>query len=97
MMKPGVDNLFFMGLAQPLPTLVNFAEQQAQAGGAPTDRQLPAAVGCGAGAIMVPTSRRIWGITTPRRHTIQVDFGRYCDDLTRRSRPAGGRAVGLDG
>ena len=28
MMKPGVDNLFFLGLAQPMPTLVNFAEQQ---------------------------------------------------------------------
>ncbi len=30
MMKPGIDNLFFMGLAQPMPTLVNFAEQQSK-------------------------------------------------------------------
>ena len=34
MIKPGVDGLFFMGLAQPLPTLVNFAEQQAKLVGA---------------------------------------------------------------
>ena len=30
MMKPEIPNLFYMGLAQPLPTLVNFAEQQAK-------------------------------------------------------------------
>lgn len=30
MMKPGVNNLFFMGLAQSKPTLVNFAEQQSK-------------------------------------------------------------------
>jgi hypothetical protein len=29
-MKPGVPDLFYMGLAQPLPTLVNFAEQQSK-------------------------------------------------------------------
>ena len=30
MVKPGWENLFFMGLAQPLPTLVNLAEQQSK-------------------------------------------------------------------
>ncbi|NKS66956.1 NAD(P)-binding domain-containing protein [Rhodococcus hoagii] len=30
MVKPGIDNLFFMGLAQTMPTLVNFAEQQSK-------------------------------------------------------------------
>ncbi len=30
MVKPGFENLFFLGLAQPLPTLVNFAEQQSK-------------------------------------------------------------------
>ena len=30
MVKPGFETLFFLGLAQPLPTLVNFAEQQSK-------------------------------------------------------------------
>ena len=30
--KPGIDNLFFIGLAQPLPTLVNFVSCSEMAG-----------------------------------------------------------------
>ena len=30
MIKPGVDHLFFMGLAQSSPTIVNLAEQQSK-------------------------------------------------------------------
>jgi len=82
MMQPGVPNLFFMGLAQPLPTLVNFAEQQAKLVGA-----------CLTGAWHPPSPAGMAQITRDdealhlgpyykaARHTIQVDFGIYCHDL----------------
>jgi len=82
MMQPGVPNLFFMGLAQPLPTLVNFAEQQAKLAGAYLVGNVPAAR-AGRDA---PGDRRRRG-AAPRpyyksaRHTIQVDFGIYVHDL----------------
>ena len=82
MMKPGIPNLFYMGLAQPLPTLVNFAEQQAKL-----------AVACLSGAYLPPTPQDM--VRTIRRdeevhqghyyasarHTIQVDFNLYVRDL----------------
>jgi hypothetical protein len=98
MMQPGVPNLFFMGLAQPLPTLVNFAEQQAKLVGA-----------CLTGAYRPPSPAEMADITRAdealhlgpyykaARHTIQVDFGIYCHDLTKeidrgakRAKAAGG-------
>ena len=82
MMQPGVPNLFFMGLAQPLPTLVNFAEQQAKLVGA-----------CLTGTWRPPPPAEMEKITRAdealhlgpyykaARHTIQVDFGIYVHDL----------------
>ena len=82
--KPGIPNLFFMGLAQPLPTLVNFAEQQAKWVGAVLAGEcaLPSA------AEMEETIRRdeardIGKYYQSRRHTQQVNFDLYCAELKR--------------
>ncbi len=84
MMVPGVDDLFFMGLAQALPTLVNFAEQQSK---------LAAAYLSGAYAPPPPDEMRritaedeaaeLGDYYESTRHTIQVDFVRYVADLKR--------------
>lgn len=82
MLIPGIDDLFFMGLAQPLPTLVNFAEQQSKL-----------AAGFLAGRYALPSPEEMRRITAAdeatelgdyyqsTRHTIQVDFNRYVADL----------------
>ena len=82
MVIPGMDDLFFMGLAQPLPTLVNFAEQQSKLAG-----------GFLAGRYALPSVEEMRRITAEdeatelgdyyqsTRHTIQVDFNRYVADL----------------
>jgi cation diffusion facilitator CzcD-associated flavoprotein CzcO len=82
MMKPGVDNLFYMGLAQPLPTLVNFAEQQAKLAAAylagryrPPERAVMEAV------IRKDEALHLGGYYPSARHTIQVDFAIYVRDL----------------
>jgi cation diffusion facilitator CzcD-associated flavoprotein CzcO len=82
MLIPGIDDLFFMGLAQPLPTLVNFAEQQSKL-----------AAGFLSGRYVLPPVEDMQRITAEdekvelgdyyqsTRHTIQVDFARYVADL----------------
>lgn len=82
--KPGIANLFFMGLAQPLPTLVNFAEQQAK---------WVSSVLAGECALPSPAdmeevirrdeARDIGKYYKSRRHTQQVNFDLYCADLKR--------------
>jgi cation diffusion facilitator CzcD-associated flavoprotein CzcO len=80
--KPGIDNLFFMGLAQPLPTLVNFAEQQARwvadylAGGyaLPSIEEMEKVIDEDEG-------RDIGHYYASRRHTMQVNFDRYCREI----------------
>jgi len=82
MIKPGVEHLYFMGLAQSSPTIVNLAEQQSK---------LLARLLTGSYALPpVEEQVRIMAAdeaahleqyyATPR-HTIQIDFGRYCLDL----------------
>lgn len=78
MIKLGIDNLFFMGLAQPLPTLVNLAEQQSK---------LVAAYLTGAYALpdrgqmedqIVADEKTYLGhFYDSPRHTIQIDFAHY--------------------
>jgi cation diffusion facilitator CzcD-associated flavoprotein CzcO len=82
MMTPDAPNLFFMGLAQALPTLVNFAEQQSKL---VADYLV--------GKYHPPTPAEMARITAADeafhlgkyynapRHTIQVDFGVYVADL----------------
>lgn len=82
MVKPGRESLFFLGLAQPLPTLVNFAEQQSKLVGAALT-----------GAYAFPPADEMDRITKADeaahlghfydspRHRMQVDFNAYCKDL----------------
>jgi hypothetical protein len=82
MMKPGVPNLFYMALAQPLPTLVNFAEQQSKLVAAYlTGRYLPPPVEEMEKVIVKDEQTHTGQYYEAKRHTIQVDFGIYCHDL----------------
>ena len=82
MMKPGIDNLFFMGLAQPLPTLVNFAEQQAKLAAALlTGAYVPPPPAEMAAVIEKDEALHMGHFYKSQRHTIQVDFGLYVHDL----------------
>ena len=82
MIKPGVDHLFYLGLAQSSPTIVNLAEQQSK---------LLARLLDGTYALpSVEEQERIMRADEAShleqyydapRHTIQIDFGRYCVDL----------------
>ncbi|MCX2981824.1 NAD(P)/FAD-dependent oxidoreductase [Halieaceae bacterium IMCC14734] len=82
MVKPGYENLYFLGLAQAVPTLVNFAEQQS--------KWIVEAIG---GAYSLPTDDSMKQIIntdektylgnfydTPR-HTMQCEFDPYVADL----------------
>lgn len=80
--KPGVDHLFYAGLAQSSPTIVNLAEQQSKLIAKVLD-----------GTYVLPSVEEQIEITArdeaahleqyydAPRHTIQIDFGRYCLDL----------------
>jgi cation diffusion facilitator CzcD-associated flavoprotein CzcO len=82
MVKPGYENLFFLALAQPLPTLVNFAEQQSKLAALAVT-----------GAYAFPSHAEMDRITAAdekthmghfyqaARHTMQVDFNTYVKDL----------------
>ena len=82
MMNPDIPNLFYMALAQPLPTLVNFAEQQSKL----VAKYL-------VGEYLPPSPAEMRQVTakdeethlgqyySAKRHTIQVDFGVYVADL----------------
>ena len=82
MVTPGFENLFFLGLAQPLPTLVNFAEQQS--------KLVAAAI---SGRYAFPDAATMEQITVADekvhlghfydspRHRMQVDFNTYVADL----------------
>lgn len=82
MIKPGYPTLFFMGLAQPLPTLVNFAEQQSKLVAAYLS-----------GEYTVPSDTEMERVTRAdeehhlsrfyesARHTMQLDFNKYVKDL----------------
>ncbi|WP_183095905.1 flavin-containing monooxygenase [Nocardioides stalactiti] len=82
MIKPGVEHLYYLGLAQSSPTIVNLAEQQSKLlvklllG----DYALPSVAD--QERIMVEDeARHLEQYYASPRHTIQIDFGRYCLDL----------------
>ena len=84
MMTPKAQNLFFMGLAQPLPTLVNFAEQQSKLVAAYlTGRYRPPIPEEMDRITAADEAFHLGGYYKAARHTIQVDFGHYCADLKR--------------
>ncbi|MEM9739624.1 MAG: NAD(P)-binding domain-containing protein [Pseudomonadota bacterium] len=84
LVKPGYNTLYFLGLAQPLPTLVNFAEQQSKLVAAHI-----------AGAYEFPEVSQMERVIAADeahhkshfydapRHTMQVDFNQYVTDLAR--------------
>ncbi|SUA72926.1 Phenylacetone monooxygenase [Nocardia otitidiscaviarum] len=82
MIKPGVDNLFYLGLAQPLPTLVNFAEQQSKLVAAylTGNYHLPSQAEMHAD-IEAAEARRTGRYYDSPRHTIQIEFEPYVRDL----------------
>lgn len=81
-MKPDVPDLFYMGLAQPLPTLVNFAEQQSKLVGAYlAGRYAPPPAEEMARVITTDEDYYTGFYYKSRRHTIQLDFDHYCRNL----------------
>lgn len=94
MMKPEIDNLFFLGLAQPLPTLVNFAEQQSKFVAAYlTGRyHLPPRAEIDQQLREQETRRRGRYYDSPR-HTIQVEFQPYVQRLTKELEAGAARAA----
>ncbi|MEM0985515.1 MAG: NAD(P)-binding domain-containing protein [Pseudomonadota bacterium] len=82
MVKPGYRTLFFLGLAQPLPTLVNFAEQQSKLVARAIDGQYALPSDADMADIIVADDKEHAGhFYEAARHTMQVDFNRYCADL----------------
>jgi cation diffusion facilitator CzcD-associated flavoprotein CzcO len=93
MIRPGYENLFFMGLGQVIPTIITFAEVQASL-----------VVEALQGRYGLPTSEEMWKTIErddlPRqrryyqspRHTIQVDGAAYQRDFQRELRRGRHRA-----
>ncbi|MGI9345819.1 MAG: flavin-containing monooxygenase [Gammaproteobacteria bacterium] len=82
MIKPGWRNLFFVGLAQPLPTLVNFAEQQSKYIVAVLRGQHRLPDTADMEQQIVKDEKRYLGSYYPSpRHTMQVDFVKYVQDI----------------
>ncbi|GAB4012157.1 flavin-containing monooxygenase [Nocardioides ultimimeridianus] len=95
MIKPGVDHLFFMGLAQSSPTIVNLAEQQSKLLARlltgryalpPVEEQLR--------IMAADEAAHLEQYYASPRHTIQIDFGRYCVDLMKEIEAGEARAAG---
>ena len=82
MVKPGFENLFFLGLAQPLPTLVNFAEQQSKLVAAAIDGRyaFPPASEMNE-TTAVDEKVHLGHFYDSPRHRMQVDFNTYVADL----------------
>ncbi len=90
--KPGWPTLFFLGLAQPLPTLVNFAEQQSKLVAAKLagayDFPDPGEM---ARVIDADEKTHLGHFYASPRHTMQVDFSHYVADLLREIERGRGR------
>ncbi|RVW06182.1 flavin-containing monooxygenase [Rhodococcus spongiicola] len=81
-MQPGIDNLFFMGLAQASPTIVNLAEQQSKlVAGVLTGAYTPPSDDEMRQIIAGDDAASLAQYYQAPRHTIQVDFARYVRDL----------------
>ena len=91
-----LHGLWFMGLAQPLPTLVNFAEQQAKLLAAHIAGRyaLPAPADMARIIAADEETHRGHYYASPR-HTMQVDFDLYCRDLAAELARGARRAAAL--
>jgi cation diffusion facilitator CzcD-associated flavoprotein CzcO len=93
-LKPGVPDLFYIGLAQPLPTLVNFAEQQSKLVGAClVGDYAPPAPDEMQRMIAADEAYNLGQYYPSRRHTIQLDFDHYCRDLKKELAKGSKRAM----
>jgi hypothetical protein len=82
MIKPGVDHLFFMGLAQSSPTIVNLAEQQSKLlARLLTGRYVLPPVEEQVRIMEQDEAEHLAQYYAVPRHTIQIDFCRYVVDL----------------
>ncbi|WP_435771767.1 flavin-containing monooxygenase [Nocardioides sp. SYSU DS0651] len=82
MIKPGVDHLYFMGLAQSSPTIVNLAEQQSKLlARLLVGRYLPPPVEEQTQIMAKDEAEHLAQYYSSPRHTIQLDFARYVLDL----------------
>ncbi len=93
--KPGVPNLFFMALAQPLPTLVNFAEQQMKLIGRylTGDYALPDETEMNR-VIKADEDMYTGHFYQSARHTMQLDFNKYVWDMHKEIKRGAKRAAG---
>lgn len=92
-MKPGVPDLFYMGLAQPLPTLVNFAEQQSKLVGAYLAGQYQPPDPAEMERVIKADEDYYTGqYYKARRHTIQLDFDHYVRALKKELAKGAARA-----
>ncbi|MEM9742083.1 MAG: NAD(P)-binding domain-containing protein [Pseudomonadota bacterium] len=94
MVRPGFPSLFFLGLAQPLPTLVNFAEQQSKLVVAALDGHyaLPEASQMMM-TIEADERTHLGHFYDSPRHRMQVDFGVYVRDLMKEIQAGAKRAA----
>jgi hypothetical protein len=82
MIKPGVDHLFYLGLAQSSPTIVNLAEQQSKLLAKLLDGSYALPPVAEQERIMrADEAAHLEQYYDVPRHTIQIDFGRYVVDL----------------
>lgn len=84
LLQPGRHDLWFMGLAQSLPTLVNLAEQQSKllAAWLAGDYGLPQPAAMAA-TIATDEARHQGHYYRSKRHTMQVDFDVYKREIER--------------
>jgi hypothetical protein len=82
MIKPGVDHLYYLGLAQSSPTIVNLAEQQSKLlARLLTGRYVLPPVEEQVRIMEKDEAEHLAQYYASPRHTIQIDFGRYVVDL----------------
>ena len=90
MVKPGYETLFFLGLAQPLPTLVNFAEQQSKLVARGDRRRYVFPDASTMAEVTIADEQEHLGhFYDSPRHRMQVDFNTYVADLAKEVVPAG--------
>src|SRR5262249_44532407 len=97
--KPGIDNLFFVGLAQPLPTLINFGELQAKwLAELMVGNYVPPPIHEMEASIAHDERRFLGHVVKTPRHTMQCDYDLYKVEIRKellggrkRARQRGGR------
>ncbi|PWJ27029.1 cation diffusion facilitator CzcD-associated flavoprotein CzcO [Branchiibius hedensis] len=82
MMKPGLEHLYFVGLAQSSPTIVNLAEQQSKLlARLLTGQYVLPSVEDQERIMVEDEANHLAQYYAAHRHTIQIDFARYVVDL----------------